>query len=213
LLVRPLPEPAETVPAPAAPEPVFGAPIVGPMRGTVLLKLGDRIGADRVLPWGARVRPLRLRVGELARFAFAALDSGFAARAASHGGGWIVAGKDFGVGPHREQAGLVATWLGLRAMLARSFDPGFRRHLIQHGVLALQFLAAGDYDDIAVGDDLEIPDLPEGLEAGKPLVVRNLTRGAQYALHHDLDAAAVAMVRAGGLLAATRAALREASRC
>ncbi len=204
LLVRPPSDTPGAAPEPGTAEPVFGAAIEGPMRGTVLLKLGDRVGVDTILPWGARVRPLRLKLGELARFAFAGVDPGFAARAAAHGGGWIVAGHGFGAGGRREQVGLVAVRLGLKAVLARSFDPGFRRLLLQHGILALRLAADGDYEDLVAGDELEIPDLPEGLEAGKPLVVRNLTRGEQHALHHDLDATAIAAVRIGGLLAAAR---------
>jgi len=184
--------------------PPEGSALSGPMRGVVLLKLGDEVGADRFLPRGARLRPLGLRVDALADFAFAGVDRGFRSRADAHGGGWIVAGRGFGGGPRREQVGLVAVRLGLRAILALGFDPRFRRMMLQHGILTLRFLADGDYADVNSGDELEISDLPEGLEAGKPLVVRNLTRGAQYALHHDLDTAGMEVLRAGGLLATTR---------
>jgi aconitate hydratase len=98
----------------------------------------------------------------------------------------------------------VAVTLGVRGMLARSFDPEFRRLLCQHGVLALRFGGDADAAMIGVGDELEIPDLPEGLEQGKPLVVRNLTRGLQLTVHHDLDEQEVASVRRGGLLATLR---------
>ena len=179
--------------------------ILGPLRGAVLLKLGDAVSCERILPWGARVRPSRLDVVALAGFAFAGLDSGFGARAAAHRGGWIVAGRDFGGGPWREQVGWVIAHLGLRAILARSFAPELRRRLVQHGVLALKFVTAGDYADIQPGDELEMPDLPDGLEAGKPLVLRNLTRGTPYALRHDLSAEEIDQVRAGGLLAAVAA--------
>jgi len=191
---------------PAAANPAMNgkleAGITGPMRGTVLLKLGDRVTADRILPWGARVRPARLDVVALAEFAFAGLDAGLSERAAAHGGGWIVAGLNFGAGPWREQIGWVLAHLGLRAILARSYAPELRRRLVQHGVLALQFITAGDYQAIESGDELEMPDLPEGLEPGKPLVVRNLTSGTPYTLRHDLDTQEIEQVRVGGLLAA-----------
>src|SRR5262249_42090843 len=115
---------------------------------------------------------------------------------------WIVAGREFGGGPWREQIGWVLAHLGLRAILARSYAPELRRRLGQHGVLALQFVTLGDYSDIREGDELEMPDLPDGLEAGKPLVVRNLTSGTPYALRHDLIEEEIEQVRAGGLLAA-----------
>jgi aconitate hydratase len=186
----------------AAPEPALHASgIHGPLRGSVLLAVGDHVGTDRILPWGARARPAALHSERLARLAFAGVDPQFASRAVVEGGGWIVAGRGFGEGSVREQAVLVMSRLGVRGVLARSFDADFRTLLRQHGVLALRF--TNDWGGVAVeqGDELEIPDLPDGLEPGKPLVVRNLTQGTQYTLHHDLDAAGVREVRAGGLLA------------
>ena len=180
------------------------AAITGPLRGAVLLKLGDHVDVDRILPWGARVRPVAGDVERLADHFFAVLDPDFGARARAESQGWIVAGRELGGGPRREEIGLVAVTLGVRGMLARSFDPEFRRLLCQHGVLALRFGGDADAAMIGVGDELEIPDLPEGLEQGKPLVVRNLTRGLQLTVHHDLDEQEVASVRRGGLLATLR---------
>ena len=199
---QPMLRPTAGLPALPRPNGLASAGITGPMRGTVLLKLGDQVTVDRILPWGARVRPSRLDVVALAEFAFAGVDGDLPERAAAHGGGWIVAGQDFGAGPWREQIGWVIAHLGLRAILARSYAPELRRRLIQHGVLALQFITLGDYQEIRQGDELEMPDLPEGLEPGKPLVVRNLTTGTPYALRHDLDAEEIEQVRLGGLLAA-----------
>lgn len=205
LLERPSPEARAAATEAAAPNGVPTAPpILGPLRGTVLLKLGDRVSVDRILPWGARVRPLGLQVDALKHFVFATVDREFCARAMAHSGGWVVAGRDLGVGPRREQIAMVAVRLGLRAMLALGFAPAFRHMLLQHGILALRFLSSGDYHDVRTGDELEIPDLPEALEAGKPLGVRNLTRGMQYAVHHDLDDDQIEEVRAGGRLAAAR---------
>ncbi|HET9328700.1 MAG TPA: aconitase family protein [Candidatus Eisenbacteria bacterium] len=178
--------------------------ITGPLRGAVLLKLGDHVGVDRILPWGARVRPLAGDVERLADHLFALVDPGFGARARAEGQGWIVAGRELGGGPRREEIGLVAVTLGVRGMFARTFDPEFRRLLCQHGLLALRFVGDEDAAMIGLGDELEIPDLPEGLEQGKPLVVRNLTRGLQVTVHHDLDEQEVAAVRRGGLLATLR---------
>src|SRR5262249_7013350 len=155
--------------------------IAGPLRGAVLLKLGDHVGAERILPWGARVRPLAGDIQGLASHMFATLDDGFATRARDAGQGWGVAGRALGMGPRREEIALVAVALGVRGMMARSFDPEFRKMLRQHGLLALRFGAEGDVSALEQGDELEVPDLPDGLEEGKPLVVRNLTRGVQVA--------------------------------
>jgi len=178
--------------------------ITGPLRGAVLLKLGDHVGVDRILPWGARVRPVASDIERLADHLFAVVDPEFGARARAESQGWIVAGRELGHGRRREEIGLAAVMLGVRGMLARSFDPEFRRLLCQHGLLALRFGGDADAGTIELGDELEIPDLPEGLEQGKPLVVRNLTRGLQVAMHHDLNEAEVTAVRRGGLLATLR---------
>lgn len=206
LLERPAAEPG---PAPEIGRELrlpSSAGIAGPLRGAVLLKLGDHVGVDRILPWGARVRPLAGDIERLADHLFAAVDSSFGARARAEGQGWVVAGRELGQGERREEIGWVAVTLGVRGMFARSFDPEFRKLLFQHGRLALRFGAEGDESQMDLGDELEIPDLPEGLEEGKPLVVRNLTRGVQVTVHHDLDEAGVDELRAGGLLAALRQA-------
>jgi aconitate hydratase len=209
MLVRPVADGTASSDAGRANAPLPRAPgISGPVRGTVLIRLGDHVGMNQILPWGARVRPGSQDIELLARHAFAGIDPGFSRRARAQGQGWVVAGRELGSGTRREEAVLVAIALGVRGMLARSFDQGFRRLLRLHGVLGLRFRTDVDASAVEAGDELEIPDLPDGLEAGKPLVVRNLTQGAQYALDHDLDEAGVEQVRAGGLLATMR---REAA--
>jgi aconitase A len=112
----------------------------------------------------------------------------------------VLAGEGVGGGPPREQAALVLVALGVRAVIARSFDPGFRSRLLQAGVLPLKFARPSDLDGFAAGDELELPTLPHGLEPGRPLVVRNLTHGTQLDVRHDLDAHAIAVAKRGGLL-------------
>jgi aconitate hydratase len=85
-------------------------------------------------------------------------------------------------------------------VIARSWDPGFRRRLLAAGVLPLTFARAADLDAFAAGDELELPTLPHGLEPGRPLVVRNLTHGTQLDVRHDLDARSIAIAKSGGLL-------------
>jgi aconitate hydratase len=121
-------------------------------------------------------------------------------RARRHGGGFLVAGLGFGEGAEREQAALIPVALGIRVVLARSFDPGFRRQLVNAGVLPLRLRVEADYRTLAPGDELEVPALPESLQPGRPIEVRNLTRGIQHTLPHDLDARETVTVRAGGLL-------------
>jgi aconitate hydratase len=153
-----------------------------------------------VLPWGARIAPRAGDIEALRAHAFETLDPEFARRALASGGGFVLAGKGLGRGPQREQAGLVLVALGVRAVIARSWDPGFRRRLLAAGVLPLTFARAADLDAFAAGDELELPTLPHGLEPGRPLVVRNLTHGTQLDVRHDLDARSIAIAKSGGLL-------------
>ena len=184
-------------------------PVLPPLtttRGSVLLALGDRDPAARVLPAGERVWRDRAHIAALAEHAFSASDPGFAARARANGGGFVTAGEGFGAGAVQPHASLVLTELGVRAVVATSFAPGCRAALIRHGVLPLVLASPGDGVELKTGDELEITGLPEGLEPGRPLVIRNLTRAMQVIVNHDLDARAIEIVRAGGLLALVRAA-------
>ncbi len=178
----------------------LAAAISGVLRGVVLIRAGDDASSGQVLPWGARLEPHAGDIGSLADHAFAPLDPNFARRARAHGGGFVVAGERLGHGPARAQAALVLVALGVRAAIARSFSRSFLRELVQAGVLPLRFTRPADFERLGSGDELELPTLPEGLEPGRALVVRNLTRGTQFIVAHDLGAREIAVVRAGGLL-------------
>ena len=97
--------------------------------------------------------------------------------------------------------------LGVRGVLARGFDAEFHGHLVHAGILPLRLAHEADLRAIEPGDELEIPGLPEALAPGKPLVVRNLTRGSQYTPQHDLAPRDIAILEAGGLLAFHREAV------
>src|SRR5262249_32847161 len=159
------------------------------------------VSSEQVLPWGARVRSLIPDFPALGEYVFAGVEPGFVERAHAADGGFIVAGSDFGVGEAWDTAALSLVQLGVRAVLARSIAPGFRRLVALAGILPLAWSAADDGSAIEPGDELEFPGVPETLIEGRPLVVRNLTRGTQYTLHHDLTDREVRRVRAGGLLA------------
>ena len=175
-------------------------PIVATLRGVVLLRLGDRVGTDVALPCGPKVRRHRADLAALADHLFAGVDRDFPARARAHGGGFLVAGTDYGSGERSPHAALALVQLGVRAILARSFAAEHRAELTRHGVLTLRFARGEEQEGPRVGDELEIPGLPEVLEPNRPLTVRDLSRGAQFALHHDLTRRQIEMVRAGGLI-------------
>jgi aconitate hydratase len=178
------------------------------LRGPVLLRLGDEVSTDQVLPWGARVTPLIGDLEALAEHAFAGIDPQFAARARQHHGGFVVAGTNFGLGPPRLFAALALLELGVRATLALSYAPGFHAQLVEAGILPLLFTGEADAERVAPGDELEVPGLGEALDVGRAVTARNLTQGVQYTLRHQLDPLACAIARAGGRLAyAERAGL------
>jgi aconitate hydratase len=179
----------------------LGLALEGPLRGTVLLRLGDYVSAEQVLPWGARVRSLVGDFAALSDHAFGDLDSEFPARARAHRGGFIVAGERFGEGVPWDTAALVLVQLGVRAVLARSQAPEFGRLLAQAGVLPLSWSGGDEGRGVNPGDELEMPGVPEAFVSGRPIVVRNLTQGSQYTLRHTLASYEVERLRRGGLLA------------
>jgi aconitate hydratase len=174
-------------------------PLDGPLRGMLLL-CGENLPVSRILPWGARLVPEEGDVGAFARRAFSADDPGFAERARRAGTGFVAARGELGGGSGEgERAALALAALGVRATFAGSYDPAFRARLVRAGILPLRMVRPADLDRYGAGDELEVP--PATLDPGAPLAVRNLTRGVQSIVHHDLDDAGLECVIAGGLLA------------
>ena len=184
-----------------------GRPVRGVLRGAVLARLRDHAVTDDIVPWGARMLPHATEISALSEHALEATEPGFAGRALSQRGGLLVAGSGLGAGERGEIAALVLAALGVRGVLARGFDAEFHGHLVHAGILPLRLAHEADLRAIEPGDELEIPGLPEALAPGKPLVVRNLTRGSQYTPQHDLAPRDIAILEAGGLLAFHREAV------
>ena len=182
------------------------SPLAATLRGRVLQRFADRVGSERALPAGPRVWRHRGDPSRLADHLYAGLDPTFAARARALGGGFVVAGTEYGVGPHCAHLALAMVTLGIKAVIAQSFAPAHRTELILHGVLPLRPAADMEPGELAMGDELEFPGLAEMLERNKPLVARDLTRGTQVTLHHDLSDREIELIRAGGLLPALRPA-------
>jgi aconitate hydratase len=184
--------------------PLF-APLPDALRGPVLLKVGDDISTDEIMPAGARVLPFRSNVPEISNFVFASVDESFPARARKLAGGFfVVGGENYGQGSSREHAAIAPRYLGLRAVIARSFARIHHQNLANFGVLPLLFADPADYERIEQGDDLELRDVREALERVGPLAVRNHTRGQEYPLQHRLGERQIEMVLAGGLINVVR---------
>ena len=163
------------------------------LEGEVLLKVGDGVSTDAILPAGPLTQHLRSNLPEIAKFTFTYEDETFAQRAIDAGGGFLVGGDNYGQGSSREHAALAPWRLGIRAVLAKSFARIHRANLINMGILPL----IADTDAIDPGDRLSID--ASDLGAGE-LTVKNETKGKTVAAAHDLSDREIAMVRAGGLL-------------
>ncbi|MDQ2881598.1 MAG: aconitate hydratase [Actinomycetota bacterium] len=167
----------------------------------VLLKVGDDVSTDDISPAGARALPYRSNIDKLAEFTFTRLDEGYPKRArelAAGSGHVIVAGHNYGQGSSREHAAITPRYLGLHAVLAKSFARIHWQNLANFGVLALEFIDGDDYDRIDAGDTLLIDGLRQTLADGSDLTVTNTPRDARYRVRHQLSPRQVEMVLAGG---------------
>lgn len=168
-------------------------PLPALLTGEVLLKLGDGVSTDAILPAGPLTQHLRSNLPEIAKFTFYYEDKTFASRAKEKGGGFIVAGDNYGQGSSREHAALAPWQLRIKAVIAKSYARIHRANLINVGILPL----VGDTGGIDQGDELEI-DISD---LSGPISVRNLTKGTVIPVQAQLSPRERRMVRAGGLLA------------
>lgn len=179
-------------------------PLQEKLEGQVLLKVGDNITTDDILPGGSQVLPLRSNIPAISRYTFASLDPGFAARAEAAGGGFITGGQNYGQGSSREHAALAPMYLGIKAVIALSFARIHKANLINFGILPLTFADPAGYEQVAQGDFLELPDIRRQLTQGQELKLVNRTRGLAIPVHHDLTVRQVEIVLAGGRLNYTK---------
>ncbi|MBI3270500.1 MAG: aconitate hydratase [Planctomycetes bacterium] len=174
------------------------------MEGRVLLKVGDDITTDHIMPAGAKVLPLRSNIPAISEFVFERVDPQFPARAKKAGGGFVIGGSNYGQGSSREHAALAPMYLGLKGVVAKSFARIHRSNLINFGLLPMVFADPTEYDRIDAEDVFEIPDLPAHLQAGKELEVRNRTKGRTFQVKLGVSSREGAILAAGGLLNFTR---------
>ena len=168
------------------------------LSGTVLLKVGDNITTDHIMPAGAKILPLRSNIPALAEHVFEVVDPTFAERAKAAGGGFIVGGTNYGQGSSREHAALAPMYLGVYAVITKSFARIHLANLINFGIVPMTFVHEKDYEKINQGDVLEIDVVH--LER-KTLMLKNKTQGSTIELTHSLSPRDVELIRAGGALA------------
>lgn len=171
----------------------------------VTLKVGDNITTDHIMPAGAKILPYRSNIPYLSRFCFSVCDETFPERAKAAGASFIVGGANYGQGSSREHAALVPLYLGVRAVIAKSFARIHAANLINAGILPLTFANPDDYDRIAEGDRLSLCGLGAALDRGEVLLTDE-TNGARIPLLCRFTERQAAILRAGGLLPYTKGA-------
>ncbi len=186
-----------------APLPI-NEPMPSTLEGEVLLKVGDNITTDHIMPAGAKILPLRSNIPKISEFVYTFVDPDFVGRAKEKGGGFIVGGENYGQGSSREHAALAPMYLGLKMVLTKSFARIHLANLINFGILPLTFADPADYDKINQGDRLQLPMVSDILATEGDLVVKNLTSGIDIPVTYSLTPRQVAIVRAGGLLNYTK---------
>jgi len=175
------------------------------IRGEVLLKVGDNITTDHIMPAGAKILPLRSNIPAISEYVFSGIDPGFAERAKSLGGGIVVGAVNYGQGSSREHASLAPMHLGVKAVIAKSFARIHKANLVNFGIVPLTFAREADYDEVQQGDALEVPAIREALtRRANRAIARNLTKNKTFAVDISLTPREADIVLAGGLLNYTR---------
>lgn len=178
-------------------------PLADALTAGLVLKVGDNITTDHIMPAGAKILPYRSNIPKLSEFCFTVCDPGFPERARAAGDGIIVGGSNYGQGSSREHAALVPMYLGIRCVVAKSFARIHAANLINAGILPLTFENPEDYDMLRQGDELRIDGIRAGMAAGR-LTLTDTTRGFSCLVVCSLTGRQQDILLAGGLLSYTK---------
>lgn len=170
----------------------------------LILKVGDNITTDHIMPAGTKILPYRSNVPKLSEFCFTVCDKDFPARAKKEGGGIVVGGTNYGQGSSREHAALVPLYLGVKAVIAKSFARIHVANLINFGIVPMTFENPDDYDKISEGDELVIPGFAEAVAGADTVVLEDRTNGAKISLRLAFTPRQREILSAGGLLNYTK---------
>ncbi|MBQ1433742.1 MAG: aconitate hydratase, partial [Ruminococcus sp.] len=186
------------------------APLVENISCQVSLKVGDNITTDHIMPAGAKILPLRSNIPAISQHCFTVCDEDFPRRAKNMEKSIIVGGSNYGQGSSREHAALAPLYLGIKAVLVKSFARIHRANLINAGILPLTFVNEADYDKIGQGDEIEIANVRADIAADKTeLTVVNKTTGEKIPVLCELTGRTKDIILAGGLLDYTREQLAK----
>lgn len=179
-------------------------PLADTIEAKALLKVGDNITTDHIMPAGSKILPYRSNIPYLSQFCFGVCDKEFPARCKEEGKGIVVGGSNYGQGSSREHAALVPLYLGVKAVIAKSFARIHAANLINAGIVPLTFEKDADYDGIDQMDQLRLPDIRKAIAEGGEIVVENLTKGTRFPVRCELSQRQREMLLAGGLLNYTK---------
>jgi aconitate hydratase len=167
--------------------------------GKVLTKVGDNITTDHIMPSNAKLLPYRSNIPYLAEYCLTPCDAEFPKKARENKGGFIIGGSNYGQGSSREHAALAPLYLGVKAVLAKSFARIHMANLINNGIMPLVFETLEDYDKVETMDELLIDDVISQVEEGI-VVVKNVTKNEEYRMLFNITDRQKKMIKAGGLL-------------
>mgnify|MGYP001558110255 FL=1 len=182
-------------------------PLKDRIEAEVLLKVGDNITTDDIMPAGSEVLPFRSNIPAISEFVFRNIDNTFSKRAKDakeKGGGIIIGGENYGQGSSREHAAMAPMFLGLQAVIAKAFARIHKANLINFGILPLQFKNPSDYEKAEKGDRLVIKGVINSLNGSQVYKVENITKGAAFEVVSDLNDRQKQIIIKGGLLPYTK---------
>ncbi len=179
-------------------------PLAESIEAKVSLKVGDNITTDHIMPAGAKILPLRSNIPAISQHCFAVCDESFPKRARELGKSIVVGGVNYGQGSSREHAALAPLYLGVKAIICKSFARIHRQNLINNGIIPLEFISEEDYAKVEQGDELLIENIRSVLENDSDIVVRNKTKNIDIPVKCELSERGKGMILAGGLLNYTK---------
>ena len=180
------------------------SPLPQEIRARALLKVGDNITTDHIMPAGSKILPYRSNIPYLSQFCFAVCDKNFPERCRKYGASIIIGGSNYGQGSSREHAALVPLYLGVKAVIAKSFARIHSANLVNAGILPLVFVREGDYENVGQMDELVLPGVRDAVVGGGKIRVVNLTKKQEFEVAAMISERQREILLAGGLLNYTR---------
>lgn len=206
MIVAPAPEnnDVEVVRGPNIKPFPINKPLADTITGKALIKVEDNITTDHIMPSNAKLLPFRSNIPYLSEFCLVPCDPDFPKRAKENGGGFIIGGSNYGQGSSREHAALAPLYLGIKAVIVKSFARIHVANLINSGILPLTFKDPSDYDRIDRDDEIKIENAVQQVKAGGDIIIKNVTKGIDIVTETVLSDRQIDMMLAGGLLNYTR---------